>query len=79
MSHSIIKVPIPKGWEDLIVMRSNGRPSPDHLTCKEFAAMRNCQERRARDILNKMVIEGKLVEVYALHNSRNTKFFAPKK
>jgi hypothetical protein len=41
--------------------------------------MRNCHERRARDILNKMVVEGKLIEVYALYNSRNTKFYAPKK
>lgn len=78
MSHTVKKIPVPTGWEEIILRAQGGRPSPNCMTVQEFSRATGMCRKTASDTLNRMVDKGELTTTKSLFNGRLTNFYAPK-
>lgn len=79
MSHTIKKIPVPSGWDEIIGNIQCGRPGPNHMTAQEFSKASGISRKTASDKLNRMVQRGELTMTISRLNGRLINFYAPKK
>lgn len=74
-THQVKKIPLPKGWAKIAEQIRIGRPSEDHITVNEFCAGTGMDANAARNLLHKMVKEGKATSIISTMNGRRQQFF----
>ena len=79
MSHTLKKIPVLTGWEEIITKVQGGRPGPDYMTVQEFVEATGICRRTASETLNRMVDKGELTMTKSLYDGRVINFYAPKK
>lgn len=79
MSHTIKKIPVPTGWDEIIGNVQCGRPGPNYMTSQEFSKAAGICRKTASDALNRMVEREELTMTKSILNGRVTNFYAPKK